>query len=136
MEVGVTVDGEDPLTGERRKAVKAYLTYVALVATAGPMRCPNCFVSPTKTSGTVKKLVTAESFAWPNGPNACRNERCLLVHLNKAFEYLYSLESVFLRNAVSWMRDMKDPTDVLLDLSQNLGQNLGPWETFGLLFVN
>ena len=30
MEIGVTVDSEDPLTGERRKAVKAYLTYVAL----------------------------------------------------------------------------------------------------------
>ena len=30
MEIGVTVDSEDPLTGERRKAVKAYLTYVSL----------------------------------------------------------------------------------------------------------
>lgn len=40
MEVGVTVDSEDPLTGERRKAVKAYLTYVALDRHGRPNEVP------------------------------------------------------------------------------------------------
>ena len=40
MEIGVTVDSEDPLTGERRKAVKAYLTYVALDRHGRPQKVP------------------------------------------------------------------------------------------------
>jgi acyl-CoA hydrolase len=41
MEIGVTVDSEDPLTGERRKAVKAYLTYVALDRHGRPQKVPS-----------------------------------------------------------------------------------------------
>jgi acyl-CoA hydrolase len=40
MEIGVTVDSEDPLTGEKRKAVKAYLTYVALDRHGRPQQVP------------------------------------------------------------------------------------------------
>ena len=41
MEIGVTVDNsEDPLTGLRRKAVKAYLTYVALDRHGRPQKVP------------------------------------------------------------------------------------------------
>jgi len=53
-----------------------------------------------------------------------------VVQLSKAFEFLEGLESDFLHNVVHWLRHMQDPTDVLLDLSHDLGQNLGPWETF------
>lgn len=40
MECGVTVESENPLTGERRRAVKAYATFVALDAAGRPMRVP------------------------------------------------------------------------------------------------
>lgn len=40
MECGVTVESENPLTGERRKAVKAYATFVALDAAGRPIRIP------------------------------------------------------------------------------------------------
>lgn len=53
-----------------------------------------------------------------------------MVQLSKAFEFLNGLDSIFLQNVVVWLREMQDPTDVLLDLSHDVGQNLGPWETF------
>lgn len=53
-----------------------------------------------------------------------------MVRLTQAFDFLEGLESDFLQNVVDWLRHMRDPTDVLLDLSHDLGQNLGPWETF------
>ena len=40
MEVGVRVDGENPLTGETRHAATAYLTYVALDEKRRPVEVP------------------------------------------------------------------------------------------------
>lgn len=40
MEVGVRVDGENPLTGETRHAATAYLTYVALDENRRPVEVP------------------------------------------------------------------------------------------------
>ncbi len=40
MECGVSVESENPLTGERRRAVKAYATFVALDAAGRPMAVP------------------------------------------------------------------------------------------------
>jgi acyl-CoA hydrolase len=40
MEVGVRVEGEDPLTGERQHTSSAYLTFVALDGEGGRARVP------------------------------------------------------------------------------------------------
>jgi acyl-CoA hydrolase len=40
MEVGVTVDTEDPRTGDRRKCCSALVTFVALDASGKPTRVP------------------------------------------------------------------------------------------------
>lgn len=40
MECGVLVESENPLTGERRRAVKAYATFVALDEAGRPMQVP------------------------------------------------------------------------------------------------
>jgi acyl-CoA hydrolase len=44
MEVGVIVFAEYPLTGERRKAVRAYCTFVALDALGKPQNIPNLLI--------------------------------------------------------------------------------------------
>lgn len=41
MEVGVTVMAESPITGERRKAVRAYCTFVALDDNGRPVSVPD-----------------------------------------------------------------------------------------------
>lgn len=41
MECGVHVESENPLTGERRRAVKAYATFVALDVEGRPMNVPS-----------------------------------------------------------------------------------------------
>lgn len=40
MECGVSVESENPLTGERRRAVKAYATFVALDTAGRPAKVP------------------------------------------------------------------------------------------------
>lgn len=40
MEVGVRVDAEDPLTGERKRTVRAYTTFVALDSSGKPTPVP------------------------------------------------------------------------------------------------
>jgi acyl-CoA hydrolase len=40
LEAGILVESEDPLTGERRRAVKAYATYVALDRHGRPQKMP------------------------------------------------------------------------------------------------
>jgi acyl-CoA hydrolase len=44
MEVGVTIQSEDPLTGNRHRTVRGYLTFVALDGAGKPMPIPK--VSP------------------------------------------------------------------------------------------
>ncbi len=41
MEVGVRVDAENPLTGERRHTSSAYLTFVALDGQGRPVKVPH-----------------------------------------------------------------------------------------------
>ena len=45
MEVGVTVMAESPITGERRKAVRAYCTFVALDDNGRPVSAPDLKLS-------------------------------------------------------------------------------------------
>ena len=45
MEVGVRVDAENPLTGEKVHCCSAYLTFVALGSDGKPIRCPKLDVS-------------------------------------------------------------------------------------------
>lgn len=45
MEVGVRVESEDPLTGERRHALTAYLTFVALGPDGCPVKVPRAIAS-------------------------------------------------------------------------------------------
>ena len=44
MEIGVMVCREDPMSGERQRAVKAYLTYVALDSQGKPIPVPSLTV--------------------------------------------------------------------------------------------
>ena len=48
MEVGVIVIAENPLTGERRKACKAYCTFVALDTTGCPVSLPKLQLNTTE----------------------------------------------------------------------------------------
>jgi len=40
MEVGVTIESEDPLTGNRHRTMRGYLTFVALDGAGKPMEIP------------------------------------------------------------------------------------------------
>lgn len=58
MEVGVRVESEDPLSGERTHAASAYLTFVALNAAGEPQQ-----VRPLVPETTAEKLRLAEAKA-------------------------------------------------------------------------
>lgn len=40
MEIGVKIESEDPLTGERKHTASAYLTFVAINQKGGPIEIP------------------------------------------------------------------------------------------------
>lgn len=47
-----------------------------------------------------------------------------------ANRFLAQSRSPFLRDAAAWLTDFEDPVDVLFRLSREVGQAIGPWETF------
>ncbi|USN51917.1 MAG: acyl-CoA thioesterase [Myxococcales bacterium] len=44
MEIGISVSAENPRTGERKLAVKAYATFVSLDDYSKPLRCPSLII--------------------------------------------------------------------------------------------
>lgn len=50
--------------------------------------------------------------------------------VERALSFLRTSRSSFVRAAAGWLSDFADPVDVLLMLSGDVGQRLGPWETF------
>jgi acyl-CoA hydrolase len=58
MEVGVRVEGEDPLTGVRMHTASAYTTFVALDADGRPTRVPRL---RTGTPDEARRVIEAEA---------------------------------------------------------------------------
>jgi hypothetical protein len=53
-----------------------------------------------------------------------------LAKLSAALKFLEESHSSFFQVTADWLRTLQDPSDVVLALSREVGEAIGPWETF------
>jgi hypothetical protein len=53
-----------------------------------------------------------------------------MARLSAALDFLDSTGSPFFMATAQWLRDLNDPSEVLIALSREVGDAIGPWETF------